>query len=58
MDEEPASLQEALEEPDWAEWQKELDKEIGQLEAVKTWRVMRALENTKVILHSIVLKPK
>ena len=58
MDEEPASLQEALEGPDGAEWKKGLDKEIGWLEAAKTWRVVRALENAKVILHSIVLKMK
>ena len=34
MDEEPASLQEALEGPDGEDWQKGLDKELGRLEAV------------------------
>ena len=58
MDEEPASLQEALEGPDGEEWKKGLEKEIGRLEAVRTWRVVKAPEGTKVILHSIVLRMK
>ena len=41
---------------DGAEWQKGLEKEIGRLEAAKTWRVVRAPENAKVIPHSIVVK--
>ena len=57
MDKEPASLQEAIEGIDGAEWQKGLDKEIGRLE-VRTWRVVKPLEGAKVILHSIVLKTK
>ena len=44
MDEEPASLQEALEGLDGAEWKRGLDKEIGRLEAAKTWRVVKPLE--------------
>ena len=58
MDEEPASLQEALEGPDGEEWKKGLEKEIGRLEAVRTWRVVKAPEGAKVILHSIVLRMK
>ena len=58
MDEEPASLQEALEGPDGEEWKKGLEKEIGRLEAARTWRVVKAPEGTKVIPHSIVLRTK
>ena len=58
MNDEPASLQEALEGLDGTKWQKGLDKEIGWLEAAKMWRVMKALENAKVIPHSIKLKTK
>ena len=58
MDEEPASLQEALEVPDGEDWQKRLDKELGRLEAVRTWHVMKPLEGAKVIPHSIVLRTK
>ena len=58
MDEEPTSLQEALEGMDGAEWQKGLDKEIGRLEVVRTWHVMKPPEGAKVIPHSIVLKTK
>ena len=58
MDEEPASLQEALEGPDGEDWQKGLDKELGRLEAARTWHVVKPPEGTKVILHSIVLRTK
>ena len=58
MDEEPASLQEALEGPDGEEWKKGLEKEIGRLEAARTWRVVKAPEGAKVIPHSIVLRTK
>ena len=58
MDKEPTSLQEALEGPDGEEWRKGFKKEIGRLEAVRIWRVIRALDSTKVIPHSIVLKMK
>ena len=58
MDEEPASLQEALDGPDGDKWRKGLEKEISRLEGAKTWRVVRALENARIILHSIVLKTK
>ena len=49
MDEEPASLQEALEGPDGEEWRKGLEKEIGRLEAARTWCVVKAPEGAKVI---------
>ena len=58
MDEEPTSLQEALEGPDGEDWQKGLDKELGRLETARTWRVVKPLEGTKVIPHSIVLRTK
>ena len=58
MDEEPASLQEALEGPDGKEWKKGLEKEIGRLEVARTWHVVRAPEGAKVIPHSIVLRTK
>ena len=58
MDEEPASLQEALEGPDGEEWKKGLEIEIGRLEAVRTWHVVKAPEGAKVIPHSIVLRTK
>ena len=58
MDEEPTSLQEALEGPDGEKWRKGLEKEIGRLEAVRTWHVVKVLEGAKVIPHSIVLGMK
>ena len=58
MDEEPTSLQEALEGPDGEEWKKGLEKEIGRLEAARTWHVVKAPEDAKVIPHSIVLRTK
>ena len=58
MDEEPVSLQEALEGPDGEDWRRGLDKELGRLEAVRTWCVVKPPEGTKVIPHSIVLRTK
>ena len=58
MDEELASLQEALEGPDGEELKKGLEKEIGRLGVVRTWHVVKAPEGAKVILHSIVLRTK
>ena len=58
MDKEPASLREALEGPDGAEWKRGLDKEIGRLEAAKTWRVVKPPENAMIIPHIIMLKTK
>ena len=34
------------------------DKEIGRLEAAKTWRVVKLPENATIIPHSIVLNTK
>ena len=58
MDEEPTSLQEALEGPDGEDWQRGLDKELGRLEVARTWYVVKPLEGAKVIPHSIVLRTK
>ena len=58
MDEEPASLQEALEGPDGEDWRRGLDKELGRLEVAGTWHVVKPPEGTKVIPHSIVLRTK
>ena len=58
MDEEPASLQGALEGPDGEDWRRGLDKELGRLEAARTWCVVKPPEGAKVILHSIVLRTK
>lgn len=58
MDEEPTLLKEALEGLDGAEWKRGLGKEIGRLEAAKTWRVVKPPENATIIPHSILLKIK
>ena len=58
MNEEPATLQEALEGPDGEEWRKGLEKEIGRLEVARTWCIVKAPEGAKVIPHSIVLRMK
>jgi len=58
MQDEPASMNDALCGPHADEWKKALEYEIGQLQKLHTWKLVEKPPDKPIILSSEVLKEK